>query len=202
MKKKRWLFSGVIFIILLSSLATSADLNAAPLSGTMTYSQQINMRPCTISDGDGTIKLKNYTMADIIKAAKNAETSIDDDRAAVVGGDIFYHTIKINCPKEITEVHVKATYKAENVLIQGKPILQTEGSGKGIGLWFYSTFPTPRGYWQSGEMKTFPLQDGQGEVKLRIEPYPLYLKRENIHAGDYSGNISLTFEFVPGKKGE
>ncbi|EHI7423325.1 hypothetical protein QB781_003922 [Salmonella enterica] len=199
MKRTRWLFYDVISIALLSSLAISADLNAAPvpIKGDMTYSQKINPRPCTIKNAEQSQTLPDYSRLDILEAGGGVESITEQIGAMLRGGSLTY-TFGIDCPSEITEVNVKAVYTNAN-LFKGKPILATSGSGKGVALWVYPVSPADGAtYWLNDTAHLFSLPEGKGNVGLKIVAYPGYQKKTEIASGDYKGVIDLVFDFVGG----
>ncbi|EBQ8600489.1 fimbrial protein [Salmonella enterica] len=196
MNKTQWLFSCVISVTLLSSLITSADLNAAPLTGTMNYNERINPRPCVLHSNEQSKKLPDYSIADIINAGGGRE-QITASTGAELKGELQY-TIGVDCPAEISAVNVKAIYTNAN-LFNGKPILKTTGDGKGVALWIYPVGATGSElYWMNDTSREFKLESGQGAVGMKIAPYPGYKSKADIHAGAFSGTISLVFDFVGG----
>ncbi|EAN4380557.1 hypothetical protein DRE45_21420 [Salmonella enterica subsp. enterica] len=199
MKRTRWLFYDVISIALLSSLAISADLNAAPvpIKGDMTYSQKINPRPCIIKNAEQSQTLPNYSRVDILEAGGGVEPITEKIGAILKGGSLTY-TFEIDCSSEITGVNVKAVYTNAN-LFEGKPVLATSGSGKGVALWVYPVGATDGGpYWLNDSTHSFSLSSGKGKVGLNIVAYPGYQKKTEIASGDYKGVIDLVFDFVGG----
>lgn len=194
--KTQWLFSCVISVTLLSSLITSADLNAAPLTGTMNYNERINPRPCVLYSNEQSKKLPDYSIADIIKAGDGSD-KITKNSGQKLKGELEY-TIGVDCPAEVSAVNVKALYTNAN-LFEGKPVLKTTGDGKGVALWIYPVGGTgSEPYWMNDEIRKFELISGQGSVGMKIIPYPGYQSKADIHAGAFSGTISLVFDFVGG----
>ncbi|SUI05094.1 Uncharacterised protein [Salmonella enterica subsp. enterica] len=104
--KTQWLFLCVISVTLLSSLITSADLNAAPLTGTMNYNERINPRPCVLHSNEQSQKLPDYSIADIIKAGEGSD-KITKSSGQKLKGELEY-TIGVDCPAEVSAVNVKA----------------------------------------------------------------------------------------------
>lgn len=197
-KKIRWMFPVVVTITLASSLAISADLNAAPLTGTIKFNQKITPRPCILSSGKHFSKsFQDFSKLEILTAGHNYER-IDVDSHELPLAEGFVAGFAITCPNSVTSVKVKAIY-TDAGFIPGKPILKLDGTGKGVALWIYPVDQIEDGnvYWKPNDVHSFKIDEKDGGVvKLKAIPYPFYNSKDEIHAGDYTGTINLEFDFV------
>ncbi|EDV2568418.1 TPA: hypothetical protein ACU9K7_003235 [Salmonella enterica] len=194
MNKTRWLFTVVVSI---TTLAISTGLIAAPLKGTLSIHQHINPMTCSISQKDYSHSFPTYSKKEILAAAKYAEavTATLGDKL----GNPLNLKMAVVCPDNITSVKVKAIYDNANYFA-GKPIVKTNGDGKGVALWVYSSGESDSLgiYWQSDQIRTFNLTSGSGNVGIKVDPYPYYTSKDEIQGGKYSATISLVFDFVEG----
>ncbi|EBN1929228.1 type 1 fimbrial protein [Salmonella enterica] len=181
MKIKNCLF------LLGAAMAVMSSSAFADTTGTQTFTANVTADTCTVDNLAITKNLATYTRAEI----KNA----GHDGKVLPGG--FSHEFKVtNCPASVSNMAVTLTY---NVARQGKPALDTVGTGKGVALWLYqgTTGWGPANYWNSGVVKNFPISNGSGTAALHMMPYGWFPNGDSdIVAGSFTGVINVSFDFT------
>ncbi|WP_080206627.1 fimbrial protein [Salmonella enterica] len=179
--KNRLFLLGAAMVVMSSSVF-------AVTNGTQTFTANVTADTCTVDNLAITKNLATYTRAEIKGAGH--------DSKELPGR--FAHEFKVtNCPASVSNMAVTLTYNS-NSAIQGKPVLETTGTGKGVALWLYKGTAGGGGnYWNSGVVNNFSISNGSGTAVMHMEPYGWFPNGDSdIVAGSFTGVIDVSFDFT------
>ncbi|EDV2766443.1 type 1 fimbrial protein [Salmonella enterica subsp. enterica] len=170
-------------------MAVMSSSAFADTMGTQTFTANVTADTCTVDNLAITENLGDYTRAEIKNAGHNDKV--------LPGG--FSHEFKVtNCPASVSSMAVTLTYN-QLAAAPNKPVIDTTGTGKGVGLWLYQgiTGWGSANYWNSGVVKNFPISNGSGSAAMHMIPYSWFPNGDSdIVAGSFTGVINVSFDFT------
>lgn len=188
MMKKTFMLAGMIAVgVGLTSTSALADTQ-----GTQTFTANIKDSTCVITGLNESLTYPTFSVADILAAGDNTDTSIDN----YIGS----HYIKVvGCPSGVSKMNVQATYNINPRFGTNKPVVAlTGGTGKGIALWLYKAAASGgTNYWFSGQTVTQSIVNGQASQIVGVIPYGDFPNgKSDIVAGNYEGVVNFAVDFT------